>query len=212
MSPTDIQIGFNASFRGNGYLEINRNQFSAEVEQQFTSAVVVFSTTQPNGLLLWWGQNAGEDFVGQDFIALAVVDGFVEFSLRLDGEEAVIRNSDTQVDDGNRHIVIVKRSENTAILEVDRILHSGETRPTAKKEMKLPGHVFIGESLPSSYRDLELILVAFVGGSPDIAKFTGNRYTHNFNGCIVVVEGDAAGQINLGPAAINGVNVNTCPM
>ncbi|KAH8329979.1 hypothetical protein KR067_012076, partial [Drosophila pandora] len=187
-----IQIGFNASFRGNGYLEINRNQFSAEVEQQFTSAVVLFSTTQPNGLLLWWGQKAGEDFVGQDFIALAVVDGYVEYSLRLDGEEAVIRNSDTRVDDGNRHIVIVKRNDNTAILEVDRILHSGETRPTSKKEMKLPGHVFIG-------------------GIPDIAQFTGNRYTHNFNGCIVVVEGDAAGQINLGPAAINGVNVNTCP-
>ncbi|XP_032309278.1 basement membrane-specific heparan sulfate proteoglycan core protein isoform X10 [Drosophila ananassae] len=188
-----IQIGFNASFRGNGYLEINRNQFSAEVEQQFTSAVVLFSTTQPNGLLLWWGQKAGEDFVGQDFIALAVVDGYVEYSLRLDGEEAVIRNSDTRVDDGNRHIVIVKRNDNTAILEVDRILHSGETRPTSKKEMKLPGHVFIG-------------------GIPDIAQFTGNRYTHNFNGCIVVVEGDAAGQINLGPAAINGVNVNTCPI
>ncbi|XP_070132726.1 basement membrane-specific heparan sulfate proteoglycan core protein isoform X8 [Drosophila bipectinata] len=188
-----IQIGFNASFRGNGYLEINRNQFNADVEQQFTSAVVVFTTTEPNGLLLWWGQKAGVEYTGQDFIALAVVDGYVEFNLRLDGEEAVIRNSDTRVDDGNRHIVIVKRNENTAILEVDRILHSGETRPTAKKEMKLPGHVFIG-------------------GIPNIAQFTGERFLHNFNGCIVVVEGDASGQINLGPSAISGVNVNTCPI
>ncbi|KAH8286775.1 hypothetical protein KR018_007424, partial [Drosophila ironensis] len=188
-----IQLGFNASFRGNGYLEINRNQFNEAVEQEFTTAVVVFTTNEPNGLLLWWGQKAGEEYTGQDFIALAVVDGYVEYSLRLNAEETVIRNSETRVDDGKRHIVIVKRSDNTAILEVDRILHSGETRPTNKMEMQLPGHVFIG-------------------GIPDMAQFTGNRYKHNFNGCIVVVEGDAAGQINLGPAAINGVNVNTCPV
>ncbi|XP_015042334.2 basement membrane-specific heparan sulfate proteoglycan core protein isoform X26 [Drosophila pseudoobscura] len=188
-----IQVGFNASFRGHGYLEINRNQFDAAVEQVFTSAAMVFSTSKPNGLLLWWGQVAGEEYVGQDFIALAVVDGYVEYSLRLNGEETVIKNSDTRVDDGQRHIVLVKRVENTAILEVDRISHSGETRPTGKKEMKLPGNVFIG-------------------GIPDISQFTGGRHTHNFVGCIVVVEGDAVGQINLGQAGVNAVNVDTCPV
>ncbi|XP_070067065.1 basement membrane-specific heparan sulfate proteoglycan core protein isoform X29 [Drosophila virilis] len=188
-----IQVSFNASFRGNGYLELDRNQFSSQVDQQYTSAVVVFSTSKPNGLLLWWGQNAGEEFTGQDFIALAVVDGFVEYALRLDGEEVVIRNVDTPVDDGQRHIVLVKRADNTAILEVDRISDSGETRPTSKKEMHLPGNVYIG-------------------GIPDISSFTGKRYTHNFNGCIVFVEGEAVGQINLGKAAVNGVNVDTCPV
>lgn len=141
----DIQVSFNASFRGNGYLEVDRSQFSSEIDQQYTSAVVVFSTNKPNGLLLWWGQKSGEEFTGQDFIALAVVDGLVEYALRLDGEEVVIRNVDTPVDDGQRHIVLVKRADNTAILEVDRISDSGETRPTSKKEMHLPGNVFIGE-------------------------------------------------------------------
>ncbi|XP_034667249.1 basement membrane-specific heparan sulfate proteoglycan core protein isoform X10 [Drosophila subobscura] len=188
-----IQVGFNASFRGHGYMEINRNQFDSNIEQLFTSAAMVFSTSKPNGLLLWWGQVAGEEFVGQDFIALAVVDGYVEYSLRLNGEETVIKNSDTRVDDGQRHIVLVKRVDNTAILEVDRISHSGETRPTGKKEMKLPGNVFIG-------------------GIPDISQFTGGRQRHNFVGCIVVVEGDAVGQINLGQAAVNAVNVDTCPV
>ncbi|XP_062139242.1 basement membrane-specific heparan sulfate proteoglycan core protein isoform X21 [Drosophila sulfurigaster albostrigata] len=188
-----IQIGFNASFRGNGYLELDRKQFSEEVDQEFTSAVVVFSTNKPNGLLLWWGQEAGEEFTGQDFIALAVVDGYVEYALRLDGEEAVIRNSDTPVNDGNRHIVIVKRSASTAYLEVDRISDSGETRPTGKDTMHLPGNVF-------------------VGGIPDISQFTGNRYSRNFSGCIVFVEGDTAGQINLGKSSIRGINVDTCPV
>ncbi|KAM8721215.1 hypothetical protein ACLKA7_007133 [Drosophila subpalustris] len=188
-----IQVSFNASFRGNGYLELDRNQFSANVDQDYTSAVVVFSTSKPNGLLLWWGQPAGEEFTGQDFIALAVVDGYVEYAMRLDGEEAVIRNTDTPVDDGNRHIVIVKRVDNTAILEVDRLNYSDETRPTSRKEMHLPGNVFIG-------------------GIPDISQFTGKRYMHNFNGCIVFVEGDAAGQINLGKSSVSGVNVDTCPV
>ncbi|KAL7742848.1 hypothetical protein ACLKA6_012270 [Drosophila palustris] len=188
-----IQVSFNASFRGNGYLELDRNQFSANVDQDYTSAVVVFSTSKPNGLLLWWGQPAGEEFTGQDFIALAVVDGYVEYAMRLDGEEAVIRNTDTPVDDGNRHIVIVKRVDNTAILEVDRLTYSDETRPTSRKEMHLPGNVFIG-------------------GIPDISQFTGKRYMHNFNGCIVFVEGDAAGQINLGKSSVSGVNVDTCPV
>ncbi|XP_030079865.1 basement membrane-specific heparan sulfate proteoglycan core protein isoform X26 [Drosophila hydei] len=188
-----IQVSFNASFRGNGYLEVDRSQFSSEIDQQYTSAVVVFSTNKPNGLLLWWGQKSGEEFTGQDFIALAVVDGLVEYALRLDGEEVVIRNVDTPVDDGQRHIVLVKRADNTAILEVDRISDSGETRPTSKKEMHLPGNVFIG-------------------GIPNISNFTGKRYSHNFNGCIVFVEGDAVGQINLGKASVSGVNVDTCPV
>ncbi|XP_017067471.1 basement membrane-specific heparan sulfate proteoglycan core protein isoform X11 [Drosophila eugracilis] len=187
-----LQLGFNASFRGDGYVELNRSHFQSALEQSYTSIGIVFTTNKPNGLLFWWGQEAGEEYTGQDFIAAAVVDGYVEFSMRLDGEEAVIRNSDISVDNGERHIVIAKRDENTAMLEVDRMLHSGETRPTSKKSIKLPGNVF-------------------VGGVPDIAAFTGARYKYNLNGCIVVVEGETVGQINLSSAAVNGVNANVCP-
>ncbi|KAH8387838.1 hypothetical protein KR093_009841, partial [Drosophila rubida] len=208
-----IQIGFNASFRGNGYLELDRSQFSADVDQEYTSVVVVFSTTKANGLLLWWGQEAGSEFTGQDFISLAVVDGLVEYELRLDGENAVIRNHDILVNDGNRHIVIVKRAENTAILEVDRISDSGETRPTGKKTMHLPGNVFIGKSAAIARQHLNsLILAPFAGGMPDMERFTGSRHSQQFSGCIVFVEGDTAGQINLGKSSVNGINVDTCPV
>jgi len=138
-------LGFNASFRGDGYVELNRSHFQPAVEQSYSSIGIVFTTNKPNGLLFWWGQEAGAEFTGQDFIAAAVVDGYVEYSMRLDGEEAVIRNSDIRVDNGERHIVIAKRDENTAMLEVDQILDTGDTRPTLNKAMKLPGNVFVGE-------------------------------------------------------------------
>lgn len=136
---------FDANFRGNGYLELDRSQFNDETNQKYSFAAMVFSTSDPDGLLLWWGQPKGETYTGQDFMALALVDGIVEFAFRLNGEEAVIRNPDKRVDDGHRHIVLVKRTDNTAILELDHVLYADETRPTNKNTMSLPGHVFIGE-------------------------------------------------------------------
>ncbi|XP_050331107.1 basement membrane-specific heparan sulfate proteoglycan core protein isoform X14 [Bactrocera neohumeralis] len=186
-----ISLVYDANFHGNGYLEINRDQFNSDVEQKYSFAAMVFSTTDPNGLLLWWGQKKDEEYTGQDFMALAIVDGTVEFSFRLNGEETVIRNPDKRIDDGGRHIVLIKRTDNTAVLELDHLLDAGETRPTGKDQMNLPGHVFIG-------------------GTPDVAKFTGGRYTKNFNGCVRVVEGEARGIIQLGTAAISGQNVDTC--
>uniref|UniRef100_A0A1A9VWV6 Basement membrane-specific heparan sulfate proteoglycan core protein n=1 Tax=Glossina austeni TaxID=7395 RepID=A0A1A9VWV6_GLOAU len=182
-----ILLKFDANFRGNGYLELDRSQFNDETNQKYSFAAMVFSTSDPDGLLLWWGQPKGETYTGQDFMALALVDGIVEFAFRLNGEEAVIRNPDKRVDDGHRHIVLVKRTDNTAILELDHVLYADETRPTGKNTMNLPGHVFIG-------------------GAPDLDNFTGGRYKQNFTGCIHVVEGEESGTIELGKVAISGIN------
>lgn len=209
----DISLVYDANFHGNGYLEINRNQFNTDVDQKYSFAAMVFSTTDPNGLLLWWGQKKEEEYTGQDFMALAIVDGTVEFSFRLNGEETVIRNPDKRIDDGGRHIVLIKRTDNTAVLELDHLLDAGETRPTGKDQMNLPGHVFIGKcNNNNTCENVYLLdLVHFAGGTPDVAKFTGGRYTKNFNGCVRVVEGEARGIIQLGTAAISGQNVDTCP-
>ncbi|XP_065366162.1 basement membrane-specific heparan sulfate proteoglycan core protein isoform X5 [Calliphora vicina] len=187
-----ITLQFDANFHGNGYLELNRSQFDENVDQKYSFAAMVFSTSDPNGLLLWWGQQKGEAYNGQDFMALAIVDGIVEFAFRLNGEEAVLRNPDKRVDDGTRHIVLIKRTDNTAILELDHVLYADETRPTGKNTMTLPGHVFIG-------------------GAPDLDSFTGGRYKQHFNGCVRVVEGESSGIIELGKVAVSGINVDTCP-
>ena len=105
----------------------------------------MFSTKQPNGLLAWYGQVKNREFSGEDFMALAVVDGFLEYSFRLDGEESFVKHLGVRVDTGQRHVAIIKRTGNQASLELDGLLEYGETRPTGKKEMILPGHVFLGK-------------------------------------------------------------------
>ncbi|KAI8120669.1 Basement membrane-specific heparan sulfate proteoglycan core protein [Lucilia cuprina] len=177
-----ITLQFDANFHGNGYLELNRSQFDENVEQKYSFAAMVFSTSEPNGLLLWWGQPKGEALNKQDYMALAITDGYVEFKFRLNGEEGVVRNPDKRVDDGQRHIVLIKRTDNTAILELDHLLYTAEAEPTGKNTMSLPGHVFIG-------------------GAPDLVSFTGGRYTQYFNGCVRVVEGESSGIIDLGKVA-----------
>lgn len=55
------------------------------------------------------------------------------------------------------------------------------------------------------------IFSRFLGGAPDLVKFTGNRYRSGFNGCVRVVEAENSGQIKLSETAISAVNVDTCP-
>lgn len=131
-------------YKGNGYVELNSTAISPTPSSKDVLLAIMFSTNQPNGLLAWYGQRKGETFQGQDFIALAIVDGFVEFAYRLNNQEAVIKNQKVRVDDGVRHIAVMKRAGNQGILELDRMKDEGESRPTDKNESYLPGNVFIG--------------------------------------------------------------------
>lgn len=186
-----VQIEQSAGFKGNSYLELDRTAVSNTISQLSSGIAILFSTKQPNGLLIWYGQEKGSAFNGDDFLALAVVDGYLEFRLRLDGEETSIRHFNTRVDNNARHIAIIKRNNNQASLELDGLTEYGETRPTAKKEMFLPGHVFLG-------------------GAPNLESFTGERYTQGFVGCIHIVEPLEGGPIRLGEKTISSLNVEQC--
>lgn len=105
---------------------------------------LLFSTHEPNGLLAWYGQPKGEVYSGQDFIALAIVDGFLEFSFRLDGEESFIK-SNSRVNDGKRHIVVITRNSHRASLELDNFTVHGESTPGTREHSYLPGNLFIGK-------------------------------------------------------------------
>lgn len=131
-------------FRGNGYLELDRDTITNSSSQLSSGIAVLFSTRQPNGLLLWYGQLKGSAFDGEDFLSLAVVDGILEFSLRLDGQESTIKHDLVRVDTNQRHVAIIKRNKNQASLELDGLTEYGETTPTGKNEMLLPGHIFLG--------------------------------------------------------------------
>lgn len=106
---------------------------------------LLFSTTDANGLLAWYGQKKNEPYNGQDYVALAIVDGFLEFSFRLDGEESIVKNTNTRVDDGKRHIAVLTRNGNRATLELDNFSVYGESAKANRDRSYLPGNVFIGE-------------------------------------------------------------------
>lgn len=186
-----IKIETSAAFKGNSYLELNSSTIAKTVKQLSSGIALLFSTKQPNGLLLWYGQPRGHAFNGEDFLALAVVDGNLEFAFRLDGEESFIRHLGTRVDQNHRHIAIIKRTGNQASLELDGLTEYGEARPTGKKEMELPGHIFLG-------------------GAPDMRRFTGERYSHGFVGCIHTVEPIEGGAIRLGEQTVSSMNIEQC--
>lgn len=186
-----VQIEQSASFKGNSYLELDRRTISNSSTQLSSGIALMFSTKEPNGLLLWYGQEKGHAFNGEDFLALAINDGILEFAFRLDGEESLVRHVTTRVDDNKRHIAILKRNNNQASLELDGLVEYGETRPTIKKTMELPGHVFLG-------------------GAPDLKSFTGERYNLGFVGCIRIVESLEGDIIRLGEKTISSLNLERC--
>lgn len=138
-------IEFATHYEGNGYTELNRSALVKSAAESELLLAFMFTTTAPNGLIAWYGQNNGEPFNGQDFIALAVVDGFLEFALRLDGEETVVKNMNTPVNDGAHHTAALIRSGNHATLELDNLSTYGETKETGQAVSNLPGNIFIGK-------------------------------------------------------------------
>lgn len=137
-------LDVNCHFKGNSYLELDRNTISNSSDQLTSGVAVMFSTKNPDGLLLWYGQNKGHVYKGEDYMALAIVDGWLEFSLRLNSEESTIKHTGMRVDTNVNHVAVIKRTGNQASLELDGLTEYGETRPTDQKKMHLPGHIFLG--------------------------------------------------------------------
>lgn len=138
-------IEFATQYSGHGYTELNRSALVHSADEKDILLAFMFKTTAPNGLIAWYGQNKGEAYNGQDFIALAVVDGFIEYALRLDGEETLVKNTNTPVNDGAYHNVALIRAGNSATLELDYFSIYGETKETGKSVSHLPGNIFIGK-------------------------------------------------------------------
>ncbi|XP_053695300.1 basement membrane-specific heparan sulfate proteoglycan core protein isoform X2 [Sabethes cyaneus] len=181
-----------SQFRGNGFVEINPKSLVDGSNQYETKLAVMFSTNSYNGMILWYGQRNEDSFSGNDYISLSVHEGFLEFGMRLDGEEAILRNNDVFVADGEQHVAVITREANRNRLEVDHFPSHGETRPTGKQEINLPGNVYIG-------------------GAPDLNRFTGERFNENFKGCVYIIENlNTSTAVPLQDFAVRTVNVDIC--
>lgn len=139
------RIETSTHYDGYGYTELNRSALVNSPEESDISMQFVFSTTEPNGLIAWYGQKKGESFLNQDFVALAVVDGFLEYHMGLNGYQTKIKNSNIPVNDGARHTAVLTRNGNAASLELDNFTLYGETASADKRVSHMPGNVFIGK-------------------------------------------------------------------
>ncbi|XP_070153239.1 basement membrane-specific heparan sulfate proteoglycan core protein isoform X5 [Polyergus mexicanus] len=181
------EITYDVAFKGDGWLELDRSVMTHEEEREVLGLEI--STNKSNGLIMWHGQTLN-DLTPDDYIAVAVVDGYVEYQYNLGSGPAVIRVTAQRVDDGERHRIILKRQGSDGSIELN------------------------GEHTESGVSDgLQQILNArgsvYLGGLPDYAMAYG-RYHDGFSGCIYTLEVQDSGAIDIGEKTIRGVNVSPC--
>lgn len=133
-----------SNYKGDSYIEFNSASVVGAPFQSIISFGMVFRTSEPNGLLIWYGQNFEEPYDGQDFMALGVVDGYLEFSLQLDGQEMTIK-SEHRVDDGKLQQVAIKREGKDATLQVGWSNIRSRAIESLRNFSYLPGNIFIGK-------------------------------------------------------------------
>ncbi|XP_048508165.1 basement membrane-specific heparan sulfate proteoglycan core protein isoform X9 [Athalia rosae] len=182
-----VDISYDVAFHGDGWLELDRSVMVHEEEKELIGFEI--STNKSNGVIMWHGQTPAE-LSPNDYISLAVVDGYVEYQYNLGSGPAVIRVTAQKVDDGERHRIVLKRQGSEGSIELN------------------------GEHTESGASDgLQQMLNArgsvYLGGVPDYAM-TFERYQDGFSGCIYTLEVQDSGAIDIGEKAIRGKNVYPC--
>ncbi|XP_076269824.1 terribly reduced optic lobes isoform X47 [Rhynchophorus ferrugineus] len=180
-----------ANFNGQGWLEFSRTLLEHKRDEEPEVIALELSTNKSDGLIFWHGQMPNENGHGSDFIALALVNGYLEFSYDLGDGPFTIKNTHIRVDDGERHSVILKRQERKGSIDVD--------------------HLYLEEGEASGYLTrMETAGNIYLGGAPNIATITGGKYTTGFDGCIHGFEIQQSKTLDLGMKAVNGLNVKSC--
>ena len=71
-----VVYGTAARFNNDGFVELAAPLTSGYLQQEIALTV---RTTDNNGVLYWHGQNPTESGVGQDYVGLGLVNGFLQF-------------------------------------------------------------------------------------------------------------------------------------
>ncbi|XP_044751334.1 basement membrane-specific heparan sulfate proteoglycan core protein isoform X8 [Coccinella septempunctata] len=185
------ELKTDAHFDGNGYLEFGRDMLPHQSENEEEVIALELSTNSSNGLILWHGQSPNQDAQGQDYLALSLENGNLQFSYDLGSGPAIIYNNEVKVNDGERHLVILKRRGKSGSIEIDRQYTQSDISVGSATSLNCRGNIYLG-------------------GTPDINFMTANRYRNGFEGCIHNFELQGSQQIDLGRRAISGLNVKAC--
>ncbi|XP_031342212.1 basement membrane-specific heparan sulfate proteoglycan core protein isoform X8 [Photinus pyralis] len=179
------------NFNGNGYVELNRGLLNHKNIDENEVIAFELSTNASNGLIFWHGQRPTEDGRGKDYISLAVVGGYLEYSFELGSGPAIIYNNEVRINDGERHRVILKRRGRWGSIEVDNDHIVEGNADGYIYEMNCNGNIYLG-------------------GTPNNTFMTGGRYSQGFSGCIYGFEVQDSRMLDIGAKAVSGVNVKPC--
>ncbi|XP_069938272.1 basement membrane-specific heparan sulfate proteoglycan core protein isoform X44 [Cherax quadricarinatus] len=185
-----VDVEGSASFSGDSWVEFNQSLLSQEggASQKLS---LDFTTHKSEGLLFWYGQESNVSGRGQDYISVAINRGYVEFSYELGNGPALVRSSG-RVDNGERHTLIVKRTEREGSLQLDTSSPVFGQSPGVLHMLNANGNIYIG-------------------GVPDFPLMTAGAHTRGFEGCIHrLIIGDEK-VVNFKNLAVSGVNVTPCP-
>ncbi|XP_076631096.1 terribly reduced optic lobes isoform X1 [Colletes latitarsis] len=181
------EITYDVAFTGDGWLELDRSVMNHNEERELIGFEI--STNKTRGLIMWHGQSPN-DLNPDHYMALGVVDGYVEYQYNLGTGPVKIRVTAQKVDDGERHRIILKRRGSDGSIELN-----GE-------------HMENGASYGTEH-DLNTRGNVYLGGVPDYAMTYG-KYHEGFSGCIYTMEVQDSGAIDIGEKAIRGKNVSPC--
>ncbi|XP_065579048.1 basement membrane-specific heparan sulfate proteoglycan core protein-like isoform X5 [Artemia franciscana] len=183
-------FGSEASFGGNSYVELDRLMLPHTSSAVPETIAIVFSTTDSNGILFWHGQKPEIDGRGQDYLSIAIVDGFVEFSYELGSGPARIV-APVKVNDGKRHRIVARRTARDGSLEVDSFYNEQGQSGGTLQMMNTRGSIYIG-------------------GAPDVPLMTGKIHRHGFRGCIHKLSIQQDNPVDFYNDSLSSVNVTPC--
>uniref|UniRef100_A0AAR5PFS0 Basement membrane-specific heparan sulfate proteoglycan core protein n=1 Tax=Dendroctonus ponderosae TaxID=77166 RepID=A0AAR5PFS0_DENPD len=186
-----IELRTDAQFNGNSWLEFSKALLPHRNENEAEIIALEFSTNKSEGLIFWHGQGPDEDGQGQDYVSLALSNGFLEFSYDLGSGPAIIRNTQVKVDDGQKHSVILKRQARDGSVDIDYEFSEEGHSEGRVTSLNCNGNIFLG-------------------GAPNISQMTGGKFSAGFQGCIHGFELQQSKTLDLGVKAINGLNVKSC--
>ncbi|XP_043603067.1 basement membrane-specific heparan sulfate proteoglycan core protein-like isoform X2 [Bombus pyrosoma] len=181
------EITYDVAFRGDGWLELDKSVMTHEEEREVLGFEI--STNKTRGLIMWHGQTPN-DLNLDHYMALAVVDGYVEYQYNLGTGPVVIRVTAQKVDDGERHRIILKRQGSDGSIELNGEHMESSTSYGTQQDLNARGSVYLG-------------------GVPDYAMTYG-KYQEGFSGCIYTMEVQDSGAIDIGEKSIRGKNVSPC--
>ncbi|XP_063983693.1 basement membrane-specific heparan sulfate proteoglycan core protein-like isoform X2 [Diachasmimorpha longicaudata] len=182
-----VEIAYDVAFRGDGWLELDRTVMTHEEEREVMGFEI--STNRTHGLIMWHGQPAN-DLNPDDYIALGIIDGYIEYQYNLGSGPALIRVTSQRVDDGERHRIILKRQGTDGSIELNGEHTESGVSDGLKRILNARGNVYLG-------------------GVPDYAMTYG-RYYSGLSGCIYTLEVQDSGAIDIGEKSIRGKNVFPC--